>query len=54
MARHAAAVAAAVPVYRDPATGNSVFTAAFLAEREYCCASGCRHCPYALDAADDK
>lgn len=47
MALHAAAVADGIPVYRDPATGNSVFTAAFLAERAYCCESGCRHCPYA-------
>ena len=53
MALHAAAVAAGVPVYRDPATGNSVFTAAFLADRKYCCVSGCRHCPYAADEADN-
>ncbi len=52
MALHAVAVAAGVPVYRDPATGNSVFTAAFLAERAYCCGSGCRHCPYVLEAPD--
>ena len=52
MALHAAAVAAGVPVYRDPATGNSVFTAAFLADRGYCCESGCRHCPYAANGVD--
>ncbi|HEX8458116.1 MAG TPA: DUF5522 domain-containing protein [Pyrinomonadaceae bacterium] len=23
-----------------------VFTARFLARRGYCCANGCRHCPY--------
>ncbi|HQY15539.1 MAG TPA: DUF5522 domain-containing protein [Ilumatobacteraceae bacterium] len=46
MARHAAAVAAGVPAYRDPVTGNTVFTARFLADRGYCCESGCRHCPY--------
>ena len=46
MARHAAAVLAALPAYTDPATGNSVFTAVFLADRGYCCESGCRHCPY--------
>jgi hypothetical protein len=46
MARHAAAVAAGVPAYRDPTTGNAVFTARFLADRDYCCESGCRHCPY--------
>lgn len=52
MALHAAAVAAGVPVYRDPATGYSVFTAAFLADRGYCCESGCRHCPYASGTPD--
>jgi hypothetical protein len=26
--------------------GLFVFTAAFLRRRGYCCASGCRHCPY--------
>jgi PPK2 family polyphosphate:nucleotide phosphotransferase len=44
--RHAAALAAGEPAYLDPATGRSVFTAAFLASRGDCCASGCRHCPY--------
>lgn len=34
------------PVYADPVSGFSVFTADFLAARGYCCASGCRHCPY--------
>lgn len=53
MALHVAAVAAGVPVYRDPATGNSVFTAAFLADRGYCCESGCRHCPFAADGVDN-
>jgi hypothetical protein len=48
-ARHAAAVAAAIPCYEDPDTGLSVFTAAFLADRGYCCDSGCRHCPFAMD-----
>lgn len=43
---HGAAVAAGVPVYRDPVSGLSVFTAAMLAERGYCCSSSCRHCPY--------
>jgi hypothetical protein len=46
MARHAAAIAANVPAYTDPITGHTVFTARFLAERGYCCDSGCRHCPY--------
>jgi hypothetical protein len=44
--RHHEAVAAGRPLYRDPTTGLSVFTAGFLAERAYCCESGCRHCPY--------
>jgi hypothetical protein len=47
MSRHAAAVLANVPTYRDPVTGFTVFTAKFLADRGYCCDSGCRHCPYA-------
>ncbi len=46
MERHAAAVAASEPCYLDPVTGRTVFTARFLAERGYCCDSGCRHCPY--------
>ena len=49
MARHSEAVAAGDPCYEDPATGLSVFTAEFLAERGYCCDSGCRHCPFAID-----
>ena len=49
MARHSEAVAAGDPCYEDPATGLSVFTAEFLAERGYCCDSGCRHCPFATD-----
>ncbi len=53
MALHAVAVANGVPLYRDPATRNSVFTAAFLAARAYCCESGCRHCPYAPDQPDE-
>jgi hypothetical protein len=47
MARHAAAVREGMPMYRDPVTGYTVFTAKFLADRGYCCDSGCRHCPYA-------
>lgn len=26
--------------------GLMVFTSPFLLKRGYCCASGCRHCPY--------
>lgn len=29
--------------YRDPETGYSVFTSAFLAERKVCCGLSCRH-----------
>ncbi|MFM7870666.1 MAG: DUF5522 domain-containing protein [Actinomycetota bacterium] len=38
-------------MYLDPLTGLSVFTAAFLADRGYCCDSGCRHCPYQPDSS---
>ena len=46
MTRHARAIALRRPTYRDPTSGYTVFTARFLADRGYCCASGCRHCPY--------
>lgn len=46
MARHAAAVALGRAAYADPVSGLAVFTAKFLADRGYCCDSGCRHCPY--------
>jgi hypothetical protein len=46
LGRHAEALAANLPVYPDPVSGFSVFTAEFLASRGYCCDSGCRHCPY--------
>ena len=46
MSRHAAAIAGSELTYRDPRSGYTVFTARFLAERGYCCDSGCRHCPY--------
>ena len=46
MRRHDEAVTAGQVLYRDPITGLSVFTAVFLADRGYCCGSGCRHCPY--------
>ena len=49
MSRHSRAVAAGEPCYEDPATGLSVFTAAFHAERGACCNSGCRHCPFVID-----
>jgi len=46
LGRHRASVDANLPTYADPLTGFSVFTAAFLAKRGYCCESGCRHCPF--------
>jgi hypothetical protein len=49
MKRHGAAVAGGLPCYDDPTTRLSVFTSAFLAERGYCCDSGCRHCPFVID-----
>jgi Family of unknown function (DUF5522) len=51
MARHAHAVTCGLSTYRDPATGYTVLTAVYLAERGYCCNAGCRHCPY-LTAPD--
>jgi hypothetical protein len=49
MSRHSDAVSKGEPCYIDPTTGLSVFTAASLADRGYCCDSGCRHCPYIVD-----
>ena len=46
--RHDEALRRGEPVYADPVSGFSVFTAQFLATRGYCCESGCRHCPYVL------
>lgn len=46
MTLHREAVIRQRPTYRDPLSGYTVFTAKFLADRGYCCASGCRHCPY--------
>jgi hypothetical protein len=44
--RHDEAQRAGLPVYADPVSGFSVFTAEFLASRGDCCDSGCRHCPF--------
>jgi hypothetical protein len=44
--RHGDALRRNDPVYADPVSGLSVFTADFLASRGYCCDSGCRHCPF--------
>jgi len=46
IARHRAAIERNEPGYRDPVSGLFVFTAKFLADRGYCCETGCRHCPY--------
>jgi hypothetical protein len=46
LARHDRAVASGLSQYLDPATGYSVLTAAYLADRGYCCSQGCRHCPW--------
>ncbi len=46
LARHDRAGAAGLSCYLDPATGYSVLTAAYLADRGYCCNQGCRHCPW--------
>lgn len=46
VARHDTSLASGIPTYIDPLSGFSVFTADFLEQRNYCCDSGCRHCPY--------
>lgn len=46
MSCHENAVLDRRPNYQDPVSGFMVFTAQFLADRGYCCDSGCRHCPY--------
>ncbi|MBI1351034.1 MAG: hypothetical protein GC156_07945 [Actinomycetales bacterium] len=46
IAAHEAALQRGDAGYRDPATGLFVMTARYLADRGYCCGSGCRHCPY--------
>jgi hypothetical protein len=49
LAAHADALEAGEAGYLDPGTGLFVLTAAFLADRGYCCERGCRHCPYVTD-----
>lgn len=46
LAQHEMAMERGVPVYADPVSALSVFTADFLDKRNHCCDSGCRHCPY--------
>ncbi|MCO4745691.1 MAG: hypothetical protein KC912_12940 [Proteobacteria bacterium] len=38
--------------YLDPQSGLFVLTAAYLASRNRCCGSGCRHCPYPADVQE--
>ncbi|HVV75906.1 MAG TPA: DUF5522 domain-containing protein [Mycobacteriales bacterium] len=49
LSAHGEALAADSAGYADPETGLFVLTAAYLAERGYCCEQGCRHCPYVDD-----
>lgn len=53
VAAHEQAIQLGQPGYLDPATGHFVFTAAEHWERGTCCASGCRHCPYAAGRRGD-
>ncbi|MEI8056274.1 MAG: DUF5522 domain-containing protein [Actinomycetes bacterium] len=46
LAAHDAALEHGDDGYLDPGTGWWVFSAGYLADRETCCNSGCRHCPY--------
>lgn len=46
LAAHQEALKRGDPGYLDPETGLFVLTAAYLADRGYCCERGCRHCPY--------
>ena len=46
LAAHRAALDAGAGSYVDPASGYTVLTAGFLADRGTCCDAGCRHCPY--------
>ncbi len=53
LAAHEGAMQLGLPGYLDPVTGYFVFTAAEHWERGTCCASGCRHCPYAAGSRED-
>ena len=46
---HREACASGDAGYMDPDSGLFVMTARFLRERGYCCALGCRHCPWPPD-----
>ncbi|KAJ8376181.1 hypothetical protein SKAU_G00067610 [Synaphobranchus kaupii] len=43
---HEEACEAKQRMYRDPTTGNKVFTKFAHLQRGKCCGSACRHCPY--------
>lgn len=43
---HVAACQRKERMYEDPTTGLYVMTSFFLASKERCCGSGCRHCPF--------
>jgi len=47
---HDRAEAAGEDSYIDPDTGYQVLTAQYLKNRNSCCDSGCRHCPYTSKA----
>jgi RimJ/RimL family protein N-acetyltransferase len=47
-ARHDRAVSQGQQLYRDPASGYYVLTAAALRAKGGCCGNGCRHCPFEL------
>jgi hypothetical protein len=53
IAAHEQAMRLGQPGYLDPASGYFVFTAAEHWERGNCCASGCRHCPYAAGPREE-
>lgn len=46
LGRHDRACTSGLSSYVDPASGDTVLTACYLAERGSCCAQGCRHCPW--------
>jgi hypothetical protein len=46
LAAHEAAMSAGLDGYNDPVNNMFVMTAKSLADKGFCCDSGCRHCPY--------
>lgn len=46
LALHAASLDSGALGYLDPESGLFVLNAQFLADRQRCCHTGCRHCPY--------